>query len=185
MLSLSIYREYLKDDPVFYVPEVITDLSSREVLTTELVSGVTLDKLENANQETRNFVSELIVCDIQKQSCVARNASLLCAQIFGPRHFSEQSGLSESHCRRRRAAWLKMYDDNPAPPTHKNNIFDIIMVTCHDPSHLTSHHDETTNAGHKSRSLASTLTSALLVSGMLEHIEAVFTRVVRVQSHAD
>ena len=53
----NCFREFLKDDPIFYVPEVIKELSSKEVLTTELVSGVTLDKLETADQETRDMVS--------------------------------------------------------------------------------------------------------------------------------
>lgn len=54
-----VFRKLLKDDPVFYVPEVIQELSSKEVLTSELVAGVTLDKLENVDQETRNMVSDL------------------------------------------------------------------------------------------------------------------------------
>ena len=56
---MFIHRDLLKNDAVFYVPEVIKDLSSKEVLTTELVSGVTLDKLESFDQETRNVVSNL------------------------------------------------------------------------------------------------------------------------------
>lgn len=58
MFSLTfLFREYLKDDPFFYVPEVIKDLSSAQVLTTELVSGVHLDKLVDAPQSVRDNVS--------------------------------------------------------------------------------------------------------------------------------
>ena len=46
----------MKDDPVFYVPEVIESLSRKQVLTTELVSGVSLDKLMTADQDTRSWV---------------------------------------------------------------------------------------------------------------------------------
>ena len=49
-------RSLLKDDPVFYVPEVMWDLTTKNVLTTELVSGVSLDKLTDADQDTRNWV---------------------------------------------------------------------------------------------------------------------------------
>ena len=55
-LVCVISRSFLKDDPVFYVPEVIRDLSSKQVLTTELVSGVHLDKLDAHPQEIRNQV---------------------------------------------------------------------------------------------------------------------------------
>ena len=41
---------------MFYVPEVIHDLTSKEVLTTELVSGMPLDSAMNLDQETKNFV---------------------------------------------------------------------------------------------------------------------------------
>jgi aarF domain-containing kinase len=51
----------MKDDPVFYVPEVMWDLTRRHVLTTELVYGETLDKLENSDQETRNWICQHIL----------------------------------------------------------------------------------------------------------------------------
>ncbi|KAI0208138.1 Atypical kinase COQ8B, mitochondrial [Lamellibrachia satsuma] len=52
------FRELMKDDPVFYVPEVIDSLSRKQVLTTELVSGVSLDKVVSMDQETRSWVCE-------------------------------------------------------------------------------------------------------------------------------
>ncbi|XP_043931703.1 atypical kinase COQ8A, mitochondrial-like isoform X2 [Protopterus annectens] len=48
------FRELLKDDPFFYVPAVIDDLSSVRVLTTELVPGFPLDKAEGLDQDIRN-----------------------------------------------------------------------------------------------------------------------------------
>lgn len=49
-------RELLKDHPFFYVPEVIDELSSQHVLTTELVPGFPLDQAESLSQELKNEV---------------------------------------------------------------------------------------------------------------------------------
>ncbi|KAJ8270667.1 hypothetical protein GJAV_G00117810 [Gymnothorax javanicus] len=58
------FRELLKDHPFFYVPDVIDELSSQHVLTTELVSGFPLDKAENLSQELKEEICEniLILC---------------------------------------------------------------------------------------------------------------------------
>lgn len=50
-------RELLKDHPFFYVPEVIEELSSSHVLTTELVPGFPLDQAESLTQELKNEVT--------------------------------------------------------------------------------------------------------------------------------
>ncbi|XP_039624058.1 atypical kinase COQ8B, mitochondrial [Polypterus senegalus] len=50
------FRELLKDDPFFYVPEVIDDLTTQRILTMELVQGVPLDLCVNLDQETRNEI---------------------------------------------------------------------------------------------------------------------------------
>ena len=42
--------------PEYYVPGVIENLTSKQVLTTELIEGVSLDKIENVDQETINKV---------------------------------------------------------------------------------------------------------------------------------
>uniref|UniRef100_UPI00398EC909 atypical kinase COQ8A, mitochondrial-like n=1 Tax=Pristiophorus japonicus TaxID=55135 RepID=UPI00398EC909 len=55
------FRELVKDDPFFYVPPVIDQLSSKHVLTTELVPGFPLDKAEELSQEIRNQISENIL----------------------------------------------------------------------------------------------------------------------------
>lgn len=49
-------RELLKDHPFFYVPEIVDELCSPHVLTTELVSGFPLDQAEGLSQEIRNEV---------------------------------------------------------------------------------------------------------------------------------
>lgn len=50
-------RELLKDHPFFYVPEIVDELCSPHVLTTELVSGFPLDQAEGLSQEVRNEAS--------------------------------------------------------------------------------------------------------------------------------
>lgn len=54
---MCVHRELLKDDPAFHVPEVISELSTGQVLTTEFVNGIPLDKLDDADQATKDFVS--------------------------------------------------------------------------------------------------------------------------------
>ncbi|KAM9704359.1 atypical kinase COQ8A, mitochondrial isoform 1-T2 [Menidia menidia] len=58
------FRELLKDDPFFYVPEVIEELSSSHVLTTELVPGFPLDQAESLSQDLKNEICEniLLLC---------------------------------------------------------------------------------------------------------------------------
>ncbi|XP_078392519.1 atypical kinase COQ8A, mitochondrial-like [Cetorhinus maximus] len=50
------FKELLVDEPFFNVPSVIEELSSEQVLTTELVPGFPLDKAEGLDQETRNEI---------------------------------------------------------------------------------------------------------------------------------
>lgn len=58
------FRELLKDHPFFYVPEVVDELCSPHVLTTELVSGFPLDQAEGLSQEVRNEICHniLVLC---------------------------------------------------------------------------------------------------------------------------
>ncbi|XP_059797359.1 atypical kinase COQ8A, mitochondrial-like [Balaenoptera ricei] len=58
------FRELLKDHPFFYVPEIVDELCSPHVLTTELVSGFALDQAEGLSQEIRNEIchSILVLC---------------------------------------------------------------------------------------------------------------------------
>ncbi|KAL9954092.1 hypothetical protein ACROYT_G041586 [Oculina patagonica] len=50
------FRELLKDMPEYYVPDVIEDLTSKQVLTTELIEGTSLDKIENPDRDTINKI---------------------------------------------------------------------------------------------------------------------------------
>ncbi|XP_069766140.1 atypical kinase COQ8B, mitochondrial isoform X1 [Narcine bancroftii] len=55
------FRELLKDDPFFYVPAVVDELTTKRVLTAELVAGVPLDKCEGLDQSTRNEICSNIL----------------------------------------------------------------------------------------------------------------------------
>uniref|UniRef100_A0A673MFP3 Atypical kinase COQ8A, mitochondrial n=1 Tax=Sinocyclocheilus rhinocerous TaxID=307959 RepID=A0A673MFP3_9TELE len=55
------FKELLKDQPFFYVPEVIDELSSQHVLTTELVPGFPLDQADGLSQELKNEICENIL----------------------------------------------------------------------------------------------------------------------------
>jgi len=56
------FRQLLANDPVFYVPEVHNDLSSKRILTTEFLEGVPLDAVgELEDLETRNLIGEAVL----------------------------------------------------------------------------------------------------------------------------
>ncbi|XP_038073239.1 atypical kinase COQ8B, mitochondrial-like [Patiria miniata] len=55
------FKHILRDDPNFLVPEVVSELSTKQILTTELVEGVSLDKAETFDQETRNHICKNIL----------------------------------------------------------------------------------------------------------------------------
>ena len=65
-------RKLLKDMPEFYVPEVIEDLTSKQVLTTELIDGTSLDRIENPDQDTINKV--LMALELKKFSYLPQNS---------------------------------------------------------------------------------------------------------------
>ncbi|XP_010542830.1 PREDICTED: protein ABC transporter 1, mitochondrial [Tarenaya hassleriana] len=50
------FRDLLTDTSGFYVPIVIDEISSKRVLTTELVSGIPIDKVALLDQKTRDYV---------------------------------------------------------------------------------------------------------------------------------
>lgn len=55
------FRELLMGTEGFYVPAVVDSLSSKRVLTTELVSGIPIDKVALLDQETRNDVAKKLL----------------------------------------------------------------------------------------------------------------------------
>ncbi|MCJ8750057.1 hypothetical protein PDJAM_G00194950 [Pangasius djambal] len=58
------FKKLLKDHPFFYVPDVIDELSSQHVLTTEMVPGFPLDQAEGLSQELKNEICKniLVLC---------------------------------------------------------------------------------------------------------------------------
>ncbi|XP_022770692.1 protein ABC transporter 1, mitochondrial-like [Durio zibethinus] len=55
------FRDLLCGQEGFYVPLVVDDISHKRVLTTELVSGVPIDKVALLNQGTRNYVGRKLL----------------------------------------------------------------------------------------------------------------------------
>ncbi|XP_072031623.1 atypical kinase COQ8B, mitochondrial-like [Amphiura filiformis] len=55
------FSKVLKHDSAFLVPAVIPELSSKQILTTEYIYGVPLDKAESFDQETRNEICKNIL----------------------------------------------------------------------------------------------------------------------------
>lgn len=53
-------RELLGDDEIFSVPKVIHPLTSKRVLTSELVYGVPLDHLTDMDENIKNWVSKMV-----------------------------------------------------------------------------------------------------------------------------
>lgn len=55
------FRELLSGVDGFYVPLVIDEISVRRVLSTELVTGVSVEKVAHLNQETRDYVGRKLL----------------------------------------------------------------------------------------------------------------------------
>ncbi|KAK7066850.1 ABC1 [Halocaridina rubra] len=55
------YRELVKPYPEYYVPEVISNLSTKQIFTSELIEGIAVDKCVDLDQDTRNYVCEKIL----------------------------------------------------------------------------------------------------------------------------
>lgn len=62
--AAKTFRKLLEPYPVFYVPKVFDEMSTSQVLTTELIYGSPLDSLIDADQESRNMVCQnlLFLC---------------------------------------------------------------------------------------------------------------------------
>lgn len=50
------FAELVKDDPVFVVPKVNMDLTTKNILVCELIDGEPFDKCENLPQEQKNYI---------------------------------------------------------------------------------------------------------------------------------
>ncbi|XP_047498789.1 atypical kinase COQ8A, mitochondrial-like [Penaeus chinensis] len=55
------FRELVKPYPEYYVPEVISQLCTKQVFSSELIDGVPVDKCIEMDQETRNYICEKIL----------------------------------------------------------------------------------------------------------------------------
>lgn len=55
------FRDLLSNTEGFYVPMVVDDISSKRVLSTELVPGIPIDKVACLAQETRNYVGKKLL----------------------------------------------------------------------------------------------------------------------------
>ncbi|OQD78207.1 hypothetical protein PENDEC_c001G01624 [Penicillium decumbens] len=55
------FRELLRDDPVFDVPEVMPEASGKQVLTMEMLEGVAVTKIQDFNQEQRDWIGTQIM----------------------------------------------------------------------------------------------------------------------------
>ena len=61
-LYLYLSRGFLEHDPLLYVPALISDLTTKRVITTELVNGKPIDKVsDQISQDKRNEVELMAV----------------------------------------------------------------------------------------------------------------------------
>lgn len=55
------FKELLKDDPVFEVPDIIPEASGKNVLTMEFLNGIAVTKIQNFTQEQRDWIGTQIL----------------------------------------------------------------------------------------------------------------------------
>ncbi|RHZ58743.1 protein kinase COQ8 [Aspergillus thermomutatus] len=55
------FRELLKDDPVFLVPEIIPEASGKQVLTMERLEGIAVTKIHDFSQAQRDWIGTQIL----------------------------------------------------------------------------------------------------------------------------
>ncbi|KAJ6151034.1 Protein ABC1 [Penicillium chermesinum] len=55
------FRQLLRDDPVFVVPEIIPEASGEQVLTMEMLEGVAVTKIQDFSQEQRDWIGTQIM----------------------------------------------------------------------------------------------------------------------------
>ena len=54
--EVFLQRILLSDDPSFVVPRVIPEVSSKRVITTEMVYGIPMDQVVQLDQQTKTEV---------------------------------------------------------------------------------------------------------------------------------
>ncbi|KAL2828247.1 ABC1 family-domain-containing protein [Aspergillus cavernicola] len=55
------FRDLLKDDPVFHVPEIIPEASGKNVLTMERLNGIAVTKIQTFTQSQRDWIGTQIL----------------------------------------------------------------------------------------------------------------------------
>ncbi|CAF3068028.1 unnamed protein product [Rotaria sp. Silwood2] len=55
------FQYWFRDYPLYRIPDIIDNLSTKNVLTTTYFDGITLDKAVNADQETRDLIGKSIL----------------------------------------------------------------------------------------------------------------------------
>jgi len=55
------FKEALSDQSLYGVPEVIDELSTKRVITTELISGIPVDQTVDLDQDTRNYIGAALL----------------------------------------------------------------------------------------------------------------------------
>lgn len=55
------FRQLLQNDPVFVVPEVMSEASGKQVLTMEMLEGVAVTKIQDFSQEQRDWIGTQIM----------------------------------------------------------------------------------------------------------------------------
>ncbi|RAL07064.1 protein kinase COQ8 [Aspergillus homomorphus CBS 101889] len=59
--SANRFRELLRDDPVFLVPEIIPEASGKQVLTMERLEGIAVTKIQDFTQTQRDWIGTQIM----------------------------------------------------------------------------------------------------------------------------
>ncbi|RAH70913.1 protein kinase COQ8 [Aspergillus aculeatinus CBS 121060] len=59
--SANRFRELLRDDPVFLVPEIIPEASGKQVLTMERLEGIAVTKIQDFTQAQRDWIGTQIM----------------------------------------------------------------------------------------------------------------------------
>lgn len=55
------FKELIKNEPDYYVPEIISHLSTKKILTAELIEGYPIDKLIQFDKSVKDWVGDRIM----------------------------------------------------------------------------------------------------------------------------
>ncbi|KAL1964216.1 hypothetical protein VTN77DRAFT_7174 [Rasamsonia byssochlamydoides] len=69
---LERFRQLLRDDPIFVVPEIIHEASGKQVLTMQRMDGIAVTKIKNFTQEQRDWIGTQILRLCLKEICEFR-----------------------------------------------------------------------------------------------------------------